>query len=83
MKTALLVIDDEPERAGELCLLLRFLEEAQVARAEFLQLDRTHTWKTTPICAASFLAAMPAGTTDQPPLAALHAIRAAGPPRQL
>jgi sigma-54 specific flagellar transcriptional regulator A len=34
MKTALLVIDDDPVRADELCLLLGFLEETQVARAE-------------------------------------------------
>ena len=33
MKTALLVIDDDPVRAGELCLLLRFLEEGCVAQA--------------------------------------------------
>ena len=32
MKTALLVIDDDPVRAGELCLLLRFLEEQPVTQ---------------------------------------------------
>lgn len=34
MKTALLVIDDDPIRAGELCLLLRFLEETHIAQAD-------------------------------------------------
>ena len=34
MKTALLVIDDDSQRADELCLLLQFLEEAHVAKAE-------------------------------------------------
>lgn len=34
MKNALLVIDDDPVRAGELCLLLRFLEEQQVIHAD-------------------------------------------------
>ncbi|MFO1372897.1 MAG: sigma-54 dependent transcriptional regulator, partial [Candidatus Competibacteraceae bacterium] len=34
MKTALLVIDDDPERASELCLLLQFLEENQVTWAK-------------------------------------------------
>lgn len=34
MKTALLVIDDDPIRAEELCLLLRFMEESHVVRAE-------------------------------------------------
>ncbi|MCP5195793.1 MAG: sigma-54-dependent Fis family transcriptional regulator [Gammaproteobacteria bacterium] len=34
MKTALLIIDDDPIRAGELCLLLRFLEETQVAQTD-------------------------------------------------
>ncbi len=34
MKTALLVIDDDPIRAGELCLLLQFLEENQVTRTD-------------------------------------------------
>lgn len=34
MKNALLVIDDDPVRAGELCFLLRFLEEHPVAQAD-------------------------------------------------
>lgn len=34
MKTALLVIDDDTPRAEELCLLLRFMEEAHVMKAE-------------------------------------------------
>ena len=34
MKTALLVIDDDTPRAEELCLLLRFMEETHVMKAE-------------------------------------------------
>ena len=34
MKTALLVIDDDPQRGDELCLLLRFMEESHITRAD-------------------------------------------------
>ena len=75
MKTALLVIDDEPERAGELCLLLRFLEEAQVARAEFSNW-RTYVEDNADLRCV-FLGCH--GTTDQVPIDVIHAIRALAP----
>ncbi len=75
MKTALLVIDDEPEWAEELCLLLRFLEEANVARAEFSNW-RTHVEGNADLRCV-FLGRR--GAADQVPIDAIHAIRALAP----
>lgn len=75
MKTALLVIDDDPVRADELCLLLRFLEESQVTRAE------SSNWRAyaehNPDLRAVFLGQY--GTEDRSPGDAIHAIRAVAP----
>jgi sigma-54 specific flagellar transcriptional regulator A len=76
MKTALLVIDDDLARADELCLLLRFLEETRVDQADSSNWI-AHT-ENNPDLRCIFLGRY--GTDpDQPPLAALHAIRAATP----
>ncbi len=76
MKTALLVIDDDPARADELCLLLRFLEEVDVTRAE------SSNWRACVENNADlrgiFLGRYGA-TGDQPPIDAIQAIRALAP----
>ncbi|HRY19073.1 MAG TPA: sigma-54 dependent transcriptional regulator [Candidatus Competibacteraceae bacterium] len=72
MKTALLIIDDDPIRAGELGLLLRFLEETQV-----VQTDSTH-WRTyaeqNPDLRCVFVGRY--GTNDSPAdaIQAIHAL---------
>ena len=76
MKTALFVIDDDLARADELCLLLRFLEETRVDQADSSNWT-AHT-ENNPDLRCIFLGRYGAGP-DQPPLAALHAIRAAAP----
>lgn len=74
MKTALLVIDNDPVRAGELCLLLRFLEESHVD-----QVDVTH-WRTcaenNPELRCVFLGQC--GTQDLP-IDTIQTIRALAP----
>ena len=76
MKTALLVIDDDSARADELCLLLRFLEEPRIAQAE-----STH-WsayaENNPDLRCIFLGRY-GSDEDQPPIDAIHAIRALAP----
>lgn len=76
MKTALLVIDDDLARADELCLLLRFLEETRVAQTDSANW-MPHT-EHNPDLRCIFLGRYGAGL-DQPPLDAIHAIRAAAP----
>ncbi len=76
MKTALLVIDDDPVRADELCLVLGFLEETHVARAESANW-RTHVEGNADLRCV-FLGSQSAA--DQaPPIDAIHAIRALAP----
>ncbi len=75
MKTTLLVLDDEPERANELCLLLRFLEEPHVVRAESSNW-RAHVEGNTHLRCV-FLGCQ--GDDDRPPVEILYAIRALAP----
>jgi len=76
MKTALLVIDDDSARADELCLLLRFLEEPRIAQAE------SANWsayaENNPDLRCIFLGRY-GSDEDQPPIDAIHAIRALAP----
>jgi sigma-54 specific flagellar transcriptional regulator A len=76
VKTALLVIDDDLARADELCLLLRFLEEPRIAQAE------SSTWsayaENNPELRCIFLGRY-GSADDQPPIDAIHAIRALAP----
>lgn len=75
MKTALLVIDDEPERAEELCFLLRFLEEAHITRAD------SSNWQMhvdqNPDLRCVFLGRY--GDSEQIPSDAIHAVRTRAP----
>jgi len=75
MKTALLVFDDDPRRAEELCLLLRFMEESHVARAA-LSDWRIHV-ETNPDLRAIFL--NPGSVDPQEAGEILQAVRAAAP----
>jgi len=76
MKTALLVIDDDPARAGELCLLLRFLEETDIARAESAN---WRAWvENNPDLRGVFIGRYGAAG-DEPPIDAIHAIRSVAP----
>lgn len=72
MKTALLVLDDDPRRAEELCLLLRFMEESHVARAAFSDW-RIHV-ESNPDLRAIFLD--PGSAAPQEVSATLQAIQA-------
>ncbi len=74
MKTALLVIDDDILRADELCLLLRFMEETHVAKAEST-LWREHV-EHNPELRAIFLGRH---GTDEQLEGAIQAIHAAAP----
>ncbi|MCK7510344.1 MAG: sigma-54 dependent transcriptional regulator [Desulfobacterales bacterium] len=76
MKTALLVIDDDSARADELCLLLRFLEETQVTRAESTNW-RAHAENNVDL-RGIFLGRYGAAG-DEPPIDAIYAIRALAP----
>ena len=76
MKTALLVIDDDPARADELCLLLRFLEETDIARAESAN---WRAWvENNPDLRGVFIGRYGAAG-DEPPIDAIHAIRSVAP----
>jgi sigma-54 specific flagellar transcriptional regulator A len=75
MNTALLVLDDEPGRAEELCLLLRFLEEPQVVHAEFSNWQ-AHVEDNSDL-RCIFLGSH--GDSAQPPVDILYAIRALTP----
>ncbi len=75
MKTALLVLDDELERANELCLLLRFLEEKNVAQADF------SNWQSH-VASNADLRCVFLGRRDaveRPPIDAMYAIRGLAP----
>ena len=75
MKTALLVLDDEPQRAEELCFLLRFLEETHVVRAESSnwQLHVEHNADLRCVFLGRY------GSAGQIPSDAIHAIRTLAP----
>ena len=75
MKTALLVIDDEPQRAEELCFLLRFLEESHVGRAESSNWQAQVEQNADLRCV--FLGRY--GSAGQIPSDAIHAIRTLAP----
>ena len=75
MNTALLVLDDDPRRGEELCLLLRFMEENHVARANLSEW-RTHV-ESSPDLRAIFLD--PGSSDSQEASATLHAIQVAAP----
>jgi len=76
MKTALLVIDDDSARADELCLLLRFLEEPRIAQAE--SVNWSAYAENNPDLRCIFLGRY-GSDEDQPPIDAIHAIRALAP----
>ena len=76
MKTALLVIDDNLARANELCLLLRFLEEPRIAQAE--SSNWTSFAENNPDLRCILLGQY-GSNDDQPPIDAIHAIRALAP----
>ena len=75
MKTALLVIDDDPVRADELCLLLGFLEEMHVARAESSNWSIHAEGNTDLRCV--FLGRC--GSSNHELVDAIHAVRALAP----
>ena len=77
MKTALLVIDDDVARADELCLLLRFLEEkTDIARAESAN---WRAWVENNADLRCVFLGRYGAVADQPPIDAIHAIRALAP----
>jgi sigma-54 specific flagellar transcriptional regulator A len=75
MKTALLVLDDELERANELCLLLRFLEEKNVAQADFSNWQSHVAHNADLRCV--FLGRRDA--VERPPIDVMYAIRGIAP----
>ncbi len=75
MKTALLVIDDDPQRGDELCLLLRFMEESHITRADSSNW-RVHVEHNIEL-RCIFLGRY--GAAEQPPSDIIHALRTLAP----